>query len=972
MTLAESNKKARTEFIVYLNPMKKFLAYCNIMLLTVLAAGCSTANNTRGSRFYQATITKFNAWFNGNEAYKEGVEAQETSLKDNYLDILTMYPISDEDARKSGSSNFDLAIEKAEKCIKLHSITAKPKRKPGKTLTDEEKAWLNKNEYNPYLWHAWLLLADAQMQKGEFLEAAGTYSYIEKLYFDEPEVIAIVRMKTAQCYSELGWNYEADELLNRMTYDSIPVKQKAQYAGIKASHLIKQQRYREAIPLLAQSIDGTKQGKTQKIRQTFLLGQLYKETDNNVAAYRTFKKVIRMNPPYRTEFSARIQMTETMSGTGGAAAMEKKLLRMARDPNNKDYLDQVYYALGNTWISRGDTLKALEYYETGLEEGTGQGGERGILLLTMATLYWERAEYADAQRCYSEAVGLIERSNEQYDLVLLRSQVLEGLVKYSEEIQLQDSLQHLATLPESELLPIIDKIIEDLIEAEAEAEREAQEAEREAEKAADRAAATTVAENDGSWYFYNPALVKEGVAAFKKTWGNRKLEDNWRRKDRSVQESMQSSESPVETDGIPADSLSLDTESDSLSIDAGTEEVQASTDPHTREYYLQAIPYTDEQKRESDSLLADALLNAGIIYKDELLEYGLAENSLKRSAYSYPEFPTADDALYHLFLMYSLWDKPDLADMSRDSLKANYPESELTLTICNPYFEENARYGKHREDSLYTVAYQAWTEGDSVTVKEACALSEERYPTGAHRAKFIFLDAAVKLQNGDVQGFLEGLKTIVEKYSENEISALADIISKGVQSGKLLQSASFTTLWDRTNGEVLSDSAAAARPEFNADRYQPFLIVMAYPEDSLDENQLLFETARYNFSNYMIRNFDLSFRNEQGIGLFIIKEFLNFDEAYLYRKRLFDSKQMAARLDGIKVLAITEQNLGLLLQYYSFNEYQEFYERNFMDIPEFEIDGSTIDEEMPEEEKTEAETDTITDNESDGQITLGR
>lgn len=927
------------------------MTYCIGIMLAIMSAGCSTQKNTAGSRFYQSTVTRYNAYYNGHQAYESGIEAQEKAIKDNYLDILQLLPVSDEKVRNSGSSDFDLAIEKAQKCIKLHSITAKPKRKDGKTLTEEEKKWYDKNEYNPFLWHAWMMLADSQLQKGEFLEAAGTYSYIMRIYADTPEIVAMARMKTAQCYSELDWTYEAEELFSRLGHDSIPRSVKPDFASVKASHLIRQQRYEEAIPLLRQSIDGRKMSKTQKIRETFLLGQLYKTTENNTAAYRAFQKVIRMNPPYRVEFSARIQQTETMESASGK--IEKKLKRMAKDPNNKDYLDQVYYALGNVWLARNDTVKALEAFETGLEEGTTKGGERGILLLTMATLYWERGEYADAQRCYSEAIGLIDRSNKQYDLVKLRSEVLESLVTYTDEIEYQDSLQHLATLPEAEVNRIIDTIIQELIEAEAEAERQAQLEEREANRAADRAAQTSVASNDGSWYFYNEALVKEGTASFRKSWGARKLEDNWRRSNKSVMASED--ENAASTANSAEGTAENDLLSDAAADSTATEEViELATDPHTREFYLQNIPYTEEQMLESDMALSKALLGAGIIYKDELEEYELAENVLWRTADDYPDFDQADDALYNLYLMYSLWGKADRAQECKDSLKARYPESDLTITICDPYFEENARYGKHREDSLYAVTYQAYLDGNTAQVLDGCKMSENRYPTGAHRAKFLFLEGAVQLQEDRIEEFLDILKTIVEKYPENEISQLAGLIAQGIHDGKILQSTSFSSIWDRRNGFAEDEAETESeRPQFNPDRYQPYIFVLAYPADSLNENQLLFETARYNFSHYMMRNFEMEFRHEQGIGMLVLKQFLNFDEAYLYRQRLFEDGQMAARLEGLKALIITEENLNILLQHYSFNEYQEFYDSHFLDIPEFEIDGATLDEELEIEETEE-------------------
>ena len=38
----------------------------------------------------------------------------------------------------------------------------------------------------------------------------------------------------------------------------------------------------------------------------------------------------------------------------------------------------------------------------------------------------------------------------------------------------------------------------------------------------------------GKWYFYNPSTLSFGLSEFRKKWGKRKLEDDWRRSDKGV------------------------------------------------------------------------------------------------------------------------------------------------------------------------------------------------------------------------------------------------------------------------------------------------------------------------------------------------------------------------------------------------------------------------------------------------------
>ena len=915
-----------------------------LMLVPLLlaVAGCSTSHNTAVSRSYQALVTRYNVYFNGNEAYKKGYEAQEKAKKDNLLEILDLYPISDKKVQSSGKANFDLAIEKAQKGIKLHSITAKPKKKKG-TPTESDKAYQNKNEYNPFLWHAWMLMADAQRQKGDFIEAASTYSYISKLYFDEPEIVAEAQYKMAQCYSLMGWNYESEELFQRSGQTKTGMARHLDYQARLASHLLQQERYEESIPLLEEAINRKGNSKLQRIRERYLLAQLYKQTDRSQDAYRMFGKVIRMSPPHEIEFHARIQQTETMARNNSVRKIMRKLKRMTRDPANKESLDQIYYAMGNIHLTRGDTVSALRLYNEGAAKSEKTSPEKGILMLTMANLYWDRKDYPNASRCYSQAVGMIGSTHKEYPTVKLRSEVLEDLVRSNGTVKLQDSLQWLSTLPENTLYPILDKVIEELTEKERlEEERRKQEEKEQARQG--QMSISTDDESTGGWYFYNKKAVERGARDFAKQWGERKLEDDWRRQNKTTL-------APVQTFLADSDTL-VNAVSDSLgnvTVDS-LAVTERETDPHKREYYIQQIPYSDEDKAKSDKLISAALLEEGIIYKDRLMEYEEAEKSLLRITEQYPMSDEGDKAMYNLYLMYSLWGKTIDADSCKARMERLYPESDYTVMVCDPDYIDNARYGKHREDSIYARTYSAFREGDLFEVRNNCEISANKYPKGQHRAKFMFLDAAIDLQYGDTDSFLDKLKELVAKYPKEEISQLAGLIAQGIQNGRILQSTSFGSIWDRRNGTTEESATDSVRPTFSEDRYQPFIFLLAYPDGELDRNQLLFEVARYNFSNYMMRNFDISFETEQGIGMMIVGEFLNFDEAFVYQRNLYDDADMASKLSGIKAVVITRKNLEILLKHYSFNDYQEFYEEHFLNIPEFDIDGATLFEEYTEQD----------------------
>ena len=918
--------------------MKKSTYTLTISLVLLLLTACgSTKTNTAQSRFYQAFVTRFNVYHNGHEAYKEGLDAQERSHKDNYMEVIPLFGISKESTRSAGGSSFDKAIEKSQKAIKLHSIKQKPKKKEGRELTEADKIWYAKKEYNPFLHNAWMLMGKAQFQKGEFLEAASTFSYITRLYSEDEEIVAEARMRMAQCYAELEWNYEAENLLAQMQRDTIPYQLAGEYDAIMASHLLRQERFEEALPYLEKAVKRSGRTKKQKTREYYLLGQIYKHVGSSQQAYEAFGKVIKLNPPYEMEFNVRIQQTETVNGRA-APKMLKSLKRMGKDPNNKDYLDQVYYAMGNIYLAQNDTVKAVEHYEKGAKESTRNGVEKGILLLQLGQIYWERAEYVDAQRCYGEAIGLIDKKHKQYDLVNLRSVILDELVEHTVAIELQDSLQHLATLPEEELYAVIDNIIAEVIRQ----EEEARKAEEEAALMAQREEALGAAQakgpqmntpqvntSDNSWYFYNTQLVAQGKKDFQQKWGRRKLEDNWRRANKSVlaDDFDEGVDYDDEDESELADSIASDTTTVAL---ADT----LVTDTHDRMYYLQQIPFTEEQMVESNAILQEALFNAGVIYKDKLEDFSLAENTFGRLNKQFPEFERTDEVYYNLYLMYSRWQRWDDAEYYRALLAEEFPYSDYSITVNDPDFMTNAIYGKHLEDSLYVATYEAYMEGALEEVEANATLSGEKYPLGAHRPKFMFMQAMSRLQQGDESGFLAQLKEVVSKYPENEISELAGLIAQGMQEGRLLGSGSLGDIWSRRLASTADATVAdSLRQPFSAERYAPYHFVLAYEEGTVNDNQLLFEIARYNFSKFVVRNFDMTITKQGGVSMLHVTGLNSFDEAYQYMHRLYADPAMATKLSGLRVLLISDDNLDLLLKYYSIDEYVEFYEANFVELP---------------------------------------
>ena len=952
-----------------------YLIVCTMVLVALLSA-CSTKKNTASTRWWHSFNARYNTYFNGSQAFIEGNLEKEKGNKDNYTEMIPLYMVGNKQSRDIGKGQYDRAIEKSEKAIRRHSIKAKPEWNSSKRKTPKDREWLGRKEYNPFLWRAWMLLGKAQFQKGTFDEAAATFAYMSRLYHTQPMQSGLAKAWLAKCYTELGWMYDAEDVIRNMSRDSMDFRAVKDWDYTYANYYIRKGEYTNAIPYLRKAISHERR-KVQRAREWFLMGQIQNLLGNKQEAYKAFRKVVLCNPPYELEFNARIAQTEVMASSNGRQ-MISKLRRMAANDNNAEYLDQVYYAIGNIYMLQKDTLKAIDAYEKGNEKSVRNGIEKGVLLLTLGNIYWQMERFNDAQRCYGEAIGLLDKERDDYEELAYRSKVLDELVPYTDAIHLQDSLLELSTMPEEDRLKAIDRVIDALKKKEkaerdaqliAEAEQMEQEQQAMGNQQQNQPAAPQVQQGNGQWYFYNPVAVNQGKTAFQRQWGKRENKDNWRRINQTVVMSEQP-ETAEDADNPEA----VKEQNDSIDVEAVATEQTApqdtlANDPHNREYYLAQIPFTEEQKAACHEIIKDGLYNAGVIFKDKLDNLMLSEKHLVRLTDNYTEYVHMDEAWYHLYLLYARQDRMDKANNCLQHMRDDYPESEWTILLTDPYYKENARFGEHIEDSLYAATYAAFKTDRYDVVKGNARIAADRFPLGENRAKFLFIEGLSLLNEGDGDQCIEKLKEVVSKYPSSEVSELAGMIIKGVQEGRRLHGGKFDIgdIWSRRDITLAADSTANI--ELSAERNENFMFILAYEPDSVNENQLLFEMARYNFTNFLVRNFDIVLDEDNGLHRMRISGFLNYDEALQYARQLYTDKAMAEKLENCHSLIISENNLALIGTRFSYDDYEQFYEDTFLpmkiseqklliepgdiDLPDVEEIGTE------EEQQQEAEEDDL-------------
>ncbi|MFP4469956.1 MAG: tetratricopeptide repeat protein, partial [Bacteroidales bacterium] len=555
------------------NPTKKIIRFLNpgaglvlLVLLVSILSSCSTKKNSFTRRVYHNLTAHYNAYWNGNESFEEGVRTIEEDVKDNYTTVLPVFKYGSEQDAQSIYPNMDRAIEKASKVIQRHSMYFKRK---------EWVRWID---------DSYMLIGKAYFYKKEFSSARRTFEFITNRFSKEDSRFE-AELWLARTYNQSGEFEKAESVLDNLNSSirngEAPSDIEKDFTRIYANFHILQQEYAEAIEYLQRAIELNRRKKDLN-RLRFILAQIYQELGDLQAAAKLYNQVIRKNPPYEMAFNARINLAKTYDAkSSNRSAIVKELNKMLKDSKNEEYRDQIYFALAEIYLKDKQEDQSIEYLTLSVASSMDNDFQKSISSLRLADIYFTHSDYSRAQAYYDTAMQFLPPEFPNYEELTKKTSVLTELITNLQTIQVQDSLQSLAQMPETERNAIIDELIKKIAEEEARLAEE----ERERQRTLSMLEQTNRQQNrdiqqSGGWYFYNPSAVSFGYTEFQKKWGRRKLEDLWRLSNKQI---IPEFGDEVEDELAAADSLG----SDSTAV--------VVTDPKKREFYLQYLPLTEEK-----------------------------------------------------------------------------------------------------------------------------------------------------------------------------------------------------------------------------------------------------------------------------------------------------------------------------------------------------------------------------------------
>ncbi len=915
--------------------MKNIRIYITIIILVIsVFYSCSTKKNTFLTRTYHNLTAHYNPYFNGNDKFKTAVKAFEKNYKDDYTQIIPVYKYPDKTQGQSLSSSMDVVIEKGTKVIKFHSITVPPKHKK-LSRGRKRKNVTKRKEYNNWVDDAYLLIGKAKFYKYDLMGALQTFDYVQTEYnYDKIKYDASLwKAKTLSAQKKYQ---DAENILLLLDGEKdFPKKLKANLYGTLANNYIKQGMYKQAILYLRKSLDYEKK-RQQKIRDKFILAQLYEHLGNYQSASNLYAYIAKSNAPYEMQFAAAIhQATSYVSRKGNFKSTIKQLNKMLRDEKNKEYKDQIYYAIANVYIKERDTTNAIKALKNSSIYNKNNNYQKAQTLLLIASIYYDKHDYKNAKVYYDSTMMFLNPNYKDYEEIMVRKDNLSDLISNIETIQREDSLQRLANMTEKERNKVINKIIKEVRKQKQEKHKEEVEQQQyHMYQQMQNTSQPRMGSSSGKWYFYNPAMVSLGKSEFKRIWGNRPLEDNWRRKNKS----------PAGFD-----------ENDNQGFNPSDSLVNGIPLDETSEYYLKNVPLTDSAMQVSLKKMEDALFETGVIYRKRFNEIDLSIHYFELLLKKFPNTSYKLNTYYNLYQLYSLKKNNEKSNYYKSLIAKDFPNSEINKMISDPNYLSNQQAVKDSIKTLYMQTYNYFTHNLlNRTLNNIEKFKQKK--TSYLAPKFMLIEAFTYAKKGDLSKMKFTLEKVTAQYKGTTEDSLAQYYLSFIENNdSLLQTLRAQSLLAQNTSQqetnsTTSQSDTLAQNQSQNNKLQEEEIPSPYkylPSEAhsylviVDDDPEIVNRIKFNIINFNVDHFPMFDFNVKTVlfgtdkKLISVNGLKDADQALKYFKSLLYYKVF----EGIdtsmyKHFIISTTNYAPFFKDKDIKGYQKFFIKNYILKPE--------------------------------------
>jgi tetratricopeptide (TPR) repeat protein len=924
-----------------------FIIFSGILLLFV---SCKTTKKredvSKAGKYYQNTTSYYNAFFNANEIYQNSINNLLLSYKDDYQKILPLYPSRVTENPKAVAQDMDKIVEKmsrminlkrasdwvddgylmigkaqylkqdfekAQKTFEYFSEEMNPvfkknlikANKKGKSETKNSKKKKNSKKSKKKNVQKKNTHKNEKQSDSKIDTKSGTLVKHKVGKTKDWETFNEGLIWLAKTYIERDKFAGANFLIRKLENEVLPDNLKKDLYILKTYYFLDQKNYENAINPLAQAVNFTKSGK-EKARYCYILGQLYEKAGNNQKAFEYFKMVGEENPDYDLEFNAKLKLLENYSGKSENYAV-KELKSFLKEDKYAEYQDIIYYSIGQTYLNQKNNPLAIENFNSSIRKNKNNNPLKTDVYLKLADLKFENQEYVAAKKYLDSCLTFLPKTDERYNEVSNLSLNISDIAHNLEIISMQDSLIKISKMSKEEQLVLATSIKKKQIEDEAN-RRKAEIANRKENNRISPAGQTEMQAGGGalnrsmektlssSFFAYNETVRQAGISDFTKKWGNIRLEDNWRRYNKSS--------SDISDDEKVAEEEIKLTEVEVNSI-------------------LGNFPKTPEQLTDAENKIKSAMLQLGVLYREKLNNNEKSIEILERLISKYEGFAEECNAMYYLQMSYkNSGNFPD-AEAWISKMQTKYPDCIYTKILTDSDFAKNANKAQDTKLNYYNSIFEAFTNENYIVAQNLLDKApNDLYQDATYKIKMELLRAKMIGQSKGKDQYILALEDFLKLYPDSKEAINVRETLRFLKGEKDTFS---KLIYEEQQDEFT----------YEGDKMHYILVLIRNMNDQEIE-AVKSNISNYNNTYYKLERLKLSniYFDTKGTDQIILIR--KFDTAEAALKYYGDTKKNGT--DFIKadanfeIYAISQSNYREVIKQKTLENYKDFFEKNYLKI----------------------------------------
>lgn len=903
---------------------------------------------------YQNTTSYYNGFFNADEIYQNSLAVLDRLHKDDFNKILSLYTYRDVPDTKSVTQDLNKVIEKLGRVINLHRASD----------------WVD---------DSYLLMGKAEYVKQDFEKAQNVFEYFvdemnpafkksniktnkkskkkklskkkksskkkkkkkkKRRRKKKPAEIklndSIAKAKTdlaktkseeiknstfhvkgskkewntynegllwmARTYIEREKWASAYYLLARLNSESKNDKLKRELPVTKAYYYLKQKKYSESIKPLQDAILYAK--KADKARYSFILGQVYETLNNPTDAYTMYKKVGELRPDYEIEFNAKLKLLENYGGSSEGYAL-KEVKKLLKEEKYFEYKDRIYFTMAEIMFKKNNIDQGIVYLNQSLANNNDNPALKAEAYYKLANIKFDEQEYISSKNYYDSTLLVLDKTDERFPKVKSFAENLTDIAKNLEIIELQDSLIKISKMSDEEQMQIALEIKKkDLEEKKKRLEKQ--------NNSASNARKGSFAKmglpgnvpgksrsrlNKSSFFAYNPESIKAGMSEFKKTWGTILLEDDWRRSNKS------SGDFGDEEDEIDTKDISLsDAELKTL---------------------LKGVPRTPEDLEVAENKIISAMLNLGILYRDNLNNYEKSKEILEKLFNKYSDFDDECKGMYYLQFSYKDLNQYSKADNIVAKMSNKFPDCSYTKILTDPEFVNSNNNIVNAKEDYYKEVFQLYQDGEYQSSLAKIINSDKEFkedPT--YKIKLDYLKSKIKGKTEGKDAYILSLENFIKQYPKSK---------EAIHARETLRF---------LKGDKEAFSKLIYEEDLDVFTYQPdklhYILVIVHNANDDDLKIIKTSISRYNKKYYKLDRLRMSniyFDTKGKDQVILLRKFDKAASAMKYFNDVSKSKdEFIESTYDFEVYAVSQKNYREVIKHRSINQYRAFFNKYYLKI----------------------------------------